>query len=234
MTSPDFLVLGLGPAGCAAAVFAAQAGASVVLAGLAPKGLRFGEYLPPEANPLLRELQVTPSALSCSGVRSWWNGAESVQESLFHPLGEARFVNRPDFEVALLHKARELGVRILEGAHLQERSGKRVALSGGEAFTPRTLIDATGRPAAVARQFGVGRQRVDRLTAVGARIASSHPDRSLLIEAVGAGWWYTCPLPGGKRSVVFLTDSDLPQFDKARTAGGWREFMGPRIEEIVG
>ena len=122
MTSPDFLVLGLGPAGCAAAVFAAQAGASVVLAGLAPKGLRFGEYLPPEANPLLRELQVTPSALSCSGVRSWWNGAESVQESLFHPLGEARFVNRPDFEVALLHLARAVARQCRGLARLRAHS----------------------------------------------------------------------------------------------------------------
>lgn len=236
MTSPDFLVFGLGPAGCAAAIFAAQAGASVMLAGFPVEGLKFGEHLPSEANPLLDELGVQPSAVSCAGVVNWWNGVESSQDALFHPLGEGRFVGRPAFEERLLAQARDLGVAVWEGFRLARREGSMVTLQGPEtvALRPGTILDATGRPAAIARQLGAVRKRWDRLTALGLRVPSNHPDQRLLVEPTPEGWWYTCPLPGDERSFVFLTDADLPQFEKARTPHGWRELMGPRMSSIFG
>ena len=30
------------------------------------------------------------------------------------------------------------------------------------------------------------------------------------ITATADGWWYTAPLPGGRRMLAFLTDADLP------------------------
>ena len=234
MTSPDFLIFGLGPAGCAAAIFAAKAGASVALAGRPNTGLKFGEHLPSEANPLLDELGVRPAAVNCAGVVNWWNGVESSQDGLFHPLGEGRFVGRPAFEKTLLAHARDLGVQVWEGFRLERKEGSTTTLQGSRtvAMRPQTIIDATGRAAAVARQFGARRKRWDRLSAIGLRTASDHPDQWLLVEPVAEGWWYTCPLPGGQRSFVFLTDADLPQFELARTTQGWMELMGPRISRL--
>jgi hypothetical protein len=30
------------------------------------------------------------------------------------------------------------------------------------------------------------------------------------VEAVEDGWWYTAPVPGGRRVLAFLTNADLP------------------------
>ena len=39
--------------------------------------------------------------------------------------------------------------------------------------------------------------------------ASRCPDRRTLVEAVETGWWYTAPLPDGRRIAAFMTDGDL-------------------------
>lgn len=68
-------------------------------------------------------------------------------------------------------------------------------------------MDASGRPAALARRLGADRRKHDRLVAVFASVRASavDADARTLVEAVPEGWWYTARVPGGRRVVAFLT-----------------------------
>jgi flavin-dependent dehydrogenase len=73
-------------------------------------------------------------------------------------------------------------------------------------------IDAGGRAAPLGRHLGAERRATDRLVCgwVHGRARSSARGAGLTtIEAVKDGWWYTSPVPNGRRVLAFLTDSDL-------------------------
>ena len=85
------------------------------------------------------------------------------------------------------------------------------------------LIDATGRCASPARRIGGRRIVYDRLVGlvglVPPRANSGSRDARTLVEAVASGWWYSAPLPDGRRIAAFMTDGDLiPRNAAARTA----------------
>ena len=84
-------------------------------------------------------------------------------------------------------------------------------MSRARACRARFVVDATGRPAAVARRFGARCHRDDRLVAVyGAlRAGAGDSDARTLVEATPDGWWYTALVPGARRMAAFLTDADL-------------------------
>ena len=42
------------------------------------------------------------------------------------------------------------------------------------------------------------------------------------VEAIPHGWWYSAPLPGGKRVAALVTDADLVGPDRLRT---WHETL---------
>jgi flavin-dependent dehydrogenase len=60
-------------------------------------------------------------------------------------------------------------------------------------------------------------------------------DCTTLLEAVHDGWWYTTPVPGHRRVVAFLTDSDLMPPPAARTGRKWHERLAqaPHIRDRV-
>lgn len=212
----DLLVLGLGPAGCLAAIRAVREGKSVTLAGSAPRAGLAGEHLAPEAAALLRSLDLwpVPGTHPCPGVRLAWGGKVSEIDHLYHPLGNGCVVQRPAFEQWLLDRARAQGTRVVENFRLRDlsRTGNHwVARGVRRVLTAREICDATGRAAAAARRLGARRYRCDRLVAVGARLWSPHPapDRFLTVVSSRDGWWYTLGLPNGSRTVVYLSDSDL-------------------------
>jgi flavin-dependent dehydrogenase len=76
--------------------------------------------------------------------------------------------------------------------------------------TARFIVDATGRSGALLRQLGVRRIPADRQVAI---LATFDDDgdayRGTTVEAVADGWWYTTPLPDGRRVLACLTDADL-------------------------
>jgi 2-polyprenyl-6-methoxyphenol hydroxylase-like FAD-dependent oxidoreductase len=47
------------------------------------------------------------------------------------------------------------------------------------------------------------------------------PARSLMIEAVADGWWYTAAIPGRRRVVVHMSDSDLARARGLRELDHW-------------
>ncbi|WFB10737.1 tryptophan 7-halogenase [Streptomyces sp. LX-29] len=107
------------------------------------------------------------------------------------------------------------------------------------------VVDATGARARVARRLGARLLATDHLVAVGALLPAadgadggaggggSHGDggggttgrcgeeRTSLVESVPYGWWYTAPLPHGRRVVMAVTDADLARPAGLRTAPGW-------------
>jgi flavin-dependent dehydrogenase len=106
------------------------------------------------------------------------------------------------------------GVAITPVHHVGPLSGGpsawRLDLGDGTGLRARFLVDASGRSAALLRQLRVRRIPADRQIAI---LATYSDDGDAYcgttVEAVSGGWWYTTPLPGGRRVLAYLTDADL-------------------------
>jgi flavin-dependent dehydrogenase len=74
------------------------------------------------------------------------------------------------------------------------------------------ILDAGGRAAPVARRLGAQTRVDDRLICgwVYGRDGGEGSRGLTFVEAVEEGWWYTAPMPSGRRVVAFHTDADLP------------------------
>jgi flavin-dependent dehydrogenase len=221
MMDCDVLVVGAGPAGCAAAIRTAGSGLStVMLDRRRPARLWAGESLPPGMTRLMHSV-FGAGCLSedrhrlAFGVRSAW-GSEALIETDFlaNPLGEGWLLDRTRFDADAREAAAAAGVTIVPDRRivslLHDRQAWRVDLDDRRRLTARFLVDATGRAGAVLRKLGIGRVVTDRQVAF---IATSSDDgdayAGTTVEAAPEGWWYTTPLPGGRRVIAYLTDHDL-------------------------
>jgi hypothetical protein len=81
--------------------------------------------------------------------------------------------------------------------------------AGQVVMTARFLIDAGGRAAPLARQFGARRHRHDRLACGWVHGQSFGGNGLTFVEAVEDGW-YSAPLPNNRRVLAFHTDANLP------------------------
>lgn len=225
----DVAVVGAGPAGAAAAVALRRRGASVVVLESRPGAAwRVGETLPPAARPLLHALGVLaeleadghlPSHGNCS---AWGTEALVATDFVFGPDGNGWQLDRERFDARLAEAARRGGADIRYGSRLAgaRRAAGRWELAVESADRCRDiraswLVDATGRRSAVARRLGARRDVADSLVCVYGMAAPSpgcnrpDVDARTLVEAVPTGWWYTALVPGGRRTVAWLTDADV-------------------------
>jgi len=245
----DVVVVGGGPAGAAAAAAARAEGLDVELL-CAPRGFRPvpGESLPPGTDRLLDDIFGAPMLdhqqhRASFGNRSAW-GTADVEATQFvdNPFGHGWHVDRPALDESLLDRLRTLGVRVRSGARVagQEWTDDqwRICLNDhpGTAIRARAIVDATGRGARIARSQGARRRRLDRLVAAYWMLIiadAGDDDCTTLVEAVPDGWWYTTPVPGHRRVVAFLTDSDLMPPRVARTGPDWHERLAhaPHIRD---
>ncbi len=244
----DALIAGGGPAGSAAAIVLGRADRRVLLVDAAPARpmrLQVGESLPPAARPLLRDLGLLDGVeraahLPSAGTVSAWGSSElEANDFVADPNGSGWHLDRRRFDRMLREMAAGAGVELREGVGARLVGGRggawrvRLGRGRGEEVGARVLIDATGRRAVAARSLGARRDRRDRLVALVAVVAAQEGDLDArtLVEAVAEGWWYTALVPGGRRVVAFLTDSDLVPGD-ARTAAGFRSLLS-RTEHIA-
>ncbi|RKE17336.1 tryptophan 7-halogenase [Streptomyces sp. TLI_171] len=227
----DVVVAGGGPAGAAAALALLRAGRTVLLADAGRGPAQVGEALPAAARVLLRDLgadrALTEGHLPCRANRSAWGGPElGWQDSILDPHGPGWHLDRPLFDRRLRAQARAQGARLATGTAVRPVArtadgGWTVELRGPGGSRParcRWLVDATGRRAAVAIACGARRLVRDRLIAVHLTLGPADPptpDTTTTVEAASDGWWYTAPLPTGRRLLAWYTDADLPA---ARTA----------------
>lgn len=211
------VVVGSGPAGCAAAIALCRLGQDVVLIGDGVDGV--GEQLHPAARPLLQQLGLPrlPGQLDCVGIRSAWHSSElSEQDFLSHPFGNGWLLDRKQFGETLRAAAVDAGASLRSPSRLLglSREGSvtqpwRLTLSDGEE-TGDWLVDATGRRGALARLLGVKRRRLDRQVALVGWFKTEYQDdvdQTLTIERTNLGWWYSCRLPGMRRVVGYVTDA---------------------------
>lgn len=229
----DVAIAGGGPAGAAAAIVLARTGRRVLLADAGgvrrPGGEPFkvGEGLPPSARHLLRELGALDRILAdghraSHGTLAFWGGdTPHTNDFMLQLHGEGLQLDRLRFDAALLELAQAAGAELARDAKLSlapnahDSDIHRLSFRSGAAERineSHWLIDASGRPATLARALGARRTEHDALIAFHMRLVSisdSDQDGRTWVEAVENGWWYSVLLPSRERLVAFLSDADL-------------------------
>jgi flavin-dependent dehydrogenase len=217
MSQPfDAAVVGGGPAGATVALCLARRGWKVCLfEATAFDTERYGETLPPEINPLLRELDLFDefcalAPLESPGIVSVWNGPPQEQDYLRNPHGPGWHIDRNRFDAMLCRQAVAAGAVSFERCRAYVGPGDADWWRVGE-IRARVLVDAAGR-----NGLRVGpdaeRQTEDRLLAIVLRLtypAGRPPDLRTYVESAPAGWWYSAPLPQGETIAMFFTDCDV-------------------------
>lgn len=210
----DVIIAGAGPAGSVAASLLARAGKSVVIVDpLVSPDYKIGESLPAGSAELLQRLELPypqtggPHS-AIKGVHSLWGQEHVQQDALTTPGQNGWRLNRVQFDQDLLSSAEQLGATVTRGLVTQVDSnadGFQIRLTTGQSLSTQSLIDASGRSAAIARKLGAKQLADEPLIACWAtgfksNQASASPT---LIETVGPhcpdanAWWYGAILPDG-------------------------------------
>lgn len=237
----DVLIVGAGPAGACAALALAPLCRVLMVDRRAEPGGRIGEHLIPAARRLFTDLDLwddfqAQGHAPCYGNRSCWGGEEILEtDSLRDPDGPGWHLDRARFEGWLRARAVERGaamvapVGLLRAAY--DGAGWAVSLStpAGDPIrlTARLMIDAGGRQAPVARAVGRRPRALDRLVCAWVHGTGGATRGLTEVASAPDGWWYTAPLPGGRRVLAFHTDADLtdgtPAHDPTRLAEAARD-----------
>jgi flavin-dependent dehydrogenase len=217
----DVLVAGGGPAGAIVAIGLARQGFRIaLLEATAYDFPRYGETLPPEINPVLRDLGLWEafqalSPLEASGMVSVWGDPVPVEVDFVRNVyGHGWHIDRRRFDEMLVQEAIRAGVRAYSrhrvGTCQQEGDYWRVA-----GCRAAILVDACGTNG-LTINGNSHREIEDVLLAIALTISYSDPgaqDLRTCIEATSDGWWYTAPLPSGAGIAMFFTDPVLYRRD---------------------
>lgn len=199
----DCLIVGGGPAGCAAAIACAQAGLRTTLIerDVAPRD-RPGEALHPGVEPMLRELGVTEGLRAATrarfgGVWIAWGAAPRFEAFGAHDDGTPWLgfqISRARLDEALRARARELGADVLSGTGAEAYEDGVVRLDDRRALRAAMVIDASGPARWLARRLALAeRVRSPRRSVRYGYVRGHCPARAEAPALVGnrEGWTWT-------------------------------------------
>jgi flavin-dependent dehydrogenase len=226
----DVAVVGAGPAGAAAALALAGRARVVLVDRRAEPEDRIGETLPGAARRLLAGLGLDAEAVMGDGHepvwarRSVWGAAQPAElDALADPAGPGVRLDRRRFEARLRAEAAGRGVRLVAPAAARvARAGEGWTVEAGAVrISAPLLVDAGGRGSRLLREQAGRPAAEDRLVCVWTHLPLVRPAQAVTyVESEPDGWWYTAPLPGGRRLLAFHTDADL-----LRAAGVHRRLL---------
>jgi len=217
----DLMILGAGPAGCAAAICARQAGMSVVLLDLqrAPKAIP-GETLHPGVEPILKSLGVWDTVLQQKfhRHRGIWHEDKSGQRKFVPYGGDASEpwlgfqVDRVRLNGILQSRAKKLGadivrVRRVDGVIAASGSAVLGVMAEDSEYAARFTLDATGRHGWLANRLGLVSDSVSpaqRVRFGWTRTSFSDHVSQPLFQEQRDGWNWTCPIGNGRSAWVKL------------------------------
>jgi flavin-dependent dehydrogenase len=223
----DVVVVGAGPAGAATALMLAPLCRTLLLdrADLnleaSPAG-RVGESLPAAARRLFRDMGLWldfqhQGHAPCYGARSFWGGPDPVSaDSVRDPDGPGWHLDRARFDHWLRWWADKRGAALVTPAKVANLipmadRWRLMLVRHGRPLTvvTRFVVDAGGRTAPLARALGHRRRINDRLVCRWLHGTAATEAGTTVIVAEPEGWWYSAPLPNGRRILAFHTDADL-------------------------
>lgn len=204
------VVVGGGPAGSAFAITAARCGHDVVLY---DDGRRLrswpGESLPSGGGELAASVfgaAILDGHRRAYGTAAAWGSSELVtHDYMGHWAGNGWILDRARFDESARDLAAESGVTVVS---------ERVTTVPDDADW---VVDASGRAGALLSRLGVPRMACDDQVALIGIVADGGGEHVTTVETVREGWWYTTPLPDGRRVVALVTDSDLVGADRLAT-----------------
>jgi flavin-dependent dehydrogenase len=211
----DVAVIGGGPAGAITAFCLARLGwRTAIFECTAFDKNRYGETLPPEINPLLRDLGLWDAFISLGpvespGIISTWGSPQPVEiDFVANAYGCGWHIDRNRFDMMLCQQAVEAGATLLLNRRLKwtaEERGWRA-----DEFQAGFLVHANGRHGIISRKSRPGGLE-DELLAIVLRVAGGKElrDRRTLIETVPSGWWYSALLPDGTVLAMLFTGIEI-------------------------
>jgi flavin-dependent dehydrogenase len=218
----DAVIIGGGPAGCAAALGLARAGGHVVICERTRVlALKPGEILEASIRIPLKQLGIAEAfgslhSLMLAGSLSVWDDESPIEVcGMLNAFGHGVLVDRRQFDMWLVSAATTAGVHVLRANRWSvsiNRSRWEVACSCGtqsETVRAPIVIEASGRSNGI---LGFGRKGVTDCLVALLTYGFTHRgsrDQQLLIEACEYGWWYAAPLPSDMAVIAFMTDADL-------------------------
>lgn len=233
----DVLIVGAGPAACAAGLIVQNAGHTVKIIDRATAQNRpqFGECLPASGLPALRALGLeqrfhSQKHLSMQAYRVQWGNDKPYEKNLLtNAAGTGWLLDREKFDQIFIDALEEKNVHIDWQTSLSDIVYDNHADYPWKVFAANTsstakekisqtihakaLVDASGRARAVARRVGANVRKLDSLITFACRVKHANnttPPQDVIIASDKNGWWYSAPYTKGFSSLNYFTDGDLP------------------------